>query len=253
MKTRSNETGSLTFTESSDALCLGTDALLLAAFLKRDVRGSAVELGAGSGAISLIAAKRGRFKKIKAVEIQPELAELCQKNVVENGLSDVIETVCADLRELNAATCIGARAVFANPPYMRIESGKTSPSAARRASRHEVFGGINEFCACAGKLLKTGGRFYTVYRPDRLESLMSALREHGFSPKRMTFVASDTEHEPSIVLTEAVKDAGEALFITPTLFLSNGGEATADARYIYENGAFPEKFVLKNNGDRCSI
>ncbi len=245
MKTRVNETGSLNITESGEALCLGTDALLLAAYMRKNTRGIAAELGAGSGAISLISAKRGKFKRIKAIEIQPELADMCKKNVADNGLSDIVETVCADVRKISAADLIGTSVVFANPPYMKSDSGKSSPSVARQASRHEVFGGIDEFCACAGKVLKTGGRFYTVYRPDRLESLMIALYKYGFSPKRMTFVASDTEHEPSVVLTEAVKDAGESLFITPALFLSNGGQATDDARYIYENGAFPEKFILK--------
>lgn len=245
MKTRVNETGKLTLTESGEALCLGTDALLLAAYIKKDLRAVALELGAGSGAVSMLVAKRGKLKKIKAVEIQPELAEMCERNAVENGLSDVVCAVCGDVRALNAADFIGTNTVFANPPYMKNDCGRISPSAARQASRHEVFGGIDEFCACAGKILKTGGRFYTVYRPDRLESLICSLSKYGFTPKRMTFVASDTEHEPSVVLTEAVKDAGESLFVTPVLYLTENGRTTDDAAYIYENGAFPERFVSK--------
>lgn len=245
METRVNEMGKLSLTESGDALCLGTDAVLLSAYIKKNASASALELGAGSGAISLLVAKRGNFKKIKAVEIQPELAEICRKNAFENGFSDIIETVCEDVRRINPAEYSGISVVFANPPYMKNDSGKVSPSAARQASRHEVFGGIKEFCACAGKILKTGGRFYTVYRPDRLESLICALAEYGFTPKRMTFVSSDAEHEPSVVLTEAVKDAKESLFITPPLFLTKDGSPTGDAEYIYENGAFPEKFILR--------
>lgn len=245
METRVNEMGSLTLTESQSALCIGTDAVLLAAYMKRNAAVNAVELGAGSGAISLLVAKREKFKKITAVEIQPELAEICKKNAKENSLSDTVQTVCADVRSLNAAEYTATGVVFANPPYMKNDAGRVSPSSARQASRHEVFGGIKEFCACAGKLLKTGGRFYTVYRPDRLESLIISLAECGFTPKRMTFVSSDRHHEPSVVLTEAVKDAKESLFITPPLFLTKDGKATAEAEYIYENGEFPEGFITR--------
>ena len=245
METRMNEMGRLTLTESRDALCLGTDALLLAAYIKKNASANAVELGAGSGAISLLVAKRGKFKKITAVEIQPELAELCQKNVSDNGLFDTVNTVCADVRSLKNAEYAGTGVVFANPPYMKNDAGKVSPSNFRQASRHEVFGGVKEFCACAGKLLKTGGRFYVVYRPDRLESLIVSLAEFGFTPKRMTFVSSDEYHEPSVVLTEAVKDAKESLFITPPLFLTKDGKTSEEAEYIYANGEFPERFITR--------
>ena len=245
METRVNEMGKLNLTESLDALCIGTDAMLLAAYIKKNATANAVELGAGSGAISLLVAKREKFRKITAVEIQPELAEICKNNAEGNGFSDTVQTVCADVRSLNAAEYTATGVVFANPPYMKNDAGRVSPSSARQASRHEVFGGIREFCACAGKILKTGGRFYTVYRPDRLESLMTSLAEYGFTPKRMTFVSSDEYHEPSVVLTEAVKDGGESLFITPPLFLTKDGKTTAEAEYIYENGEFPERFITR--------
>ena len=245
METRVNEMGKLSLTESRDALCIGTDAVLLAAYIKKNASVSAVELGAGSGAISLLVAKREKFKRITAVEIQSELAEICKNNADANGLSEAVQTVCADIRSINAAQYTATGVVFANPPYMKNDAGKLSPSSARQASRHEVFGGIKEFCACAGKLLKTGGRFYTVYRPDRLESLIVSLAEYGFTPKRMTFVSSDGYHEPSVVLTEAVKDGGESLFITPPLFLTKDGKATEEAEYIYENGEFPERFITR--------
>ncbi len=245
METRVNEMGRLSLTESRDALCIGTDAVLLAAYVRKNATAKAVELGAGSGAISLLVAKREKFKKITAVEIQPELAEICKSNAEKNGLSDTVQTVCADVRDLNAAEYTATGVVFANPPYMKNDTGRVSPSASRQASRHEVFGGIKDFCACAGKLLKTGGRFYVVYRPDRLESLVVSLAECGFTPKRMTFVSSDEYHEPSVVLAEAVKDAKESLFITPPLFLTKDGRPTEEAEYIYENGEFPERFITR--------
>ena len=87
--------------------------------------------------------------------------------------------------------------------------------------------------------MKYGGVFYTVYRPDRLESLFDALKRTGFSPKRMLFVHDHPDAAPSMVLTEAKKGAAEGLAILPPLFLHTvkGDIALSPrAKRIYDTG-----------------
>jgi hypothetical protein len=54
----------LKLVESTDTIRLGTDALLLSAYVKRQSKDTALEIGAGSGIISLLLTRRGCFKKI---------------------------------------------------------------------------------------------------------------------------------------------------------------------------------------------
>lgn len=227
-------------------LAFGTDAFLLSAFLRPAARERAVELGCGGGIISLLAAKRGRFSHVFALELQPEIAALARRNVTLNTLDDLITVKETDVREITADTLGGeVGVVFANPPYMRTDSGHASPHAAKQTARHETDGGIMEFAAAAARLLKFGGVFYTVYRPDRLSSLFSALEQNGFSPKRMIFVHDHKDAPPAMVLTEAKKGAAEGLSLLPPLFLhdtdENGKPAkalSAQAQHIYDNGCF---------------
>lgn len=243
METKNTEIDGIKITESKSTQLFGTDALMLSAYIRRNPSALAAELGAGSGAISVILAERGAFKQIKAVEIQEELCRICKDNVEKNGLSDKVIPICADVRELSPSRLSGVSVIFANPPYMRVGDGKESPEMSKQMARHEVFGGVREFVSLAGKALKTGGRLYIVYRPDRLESLMKALDESGFAVKRMTFVAADQNHEPSSVLIEALRGGKESLYLTPCLFLTDGnGRETDDARCVYQNGIFPKKF-----------
>ncbi len=235
---------SLSLTEAANALRLGTDALLLSAYIKKQSKDTAAEFGAGSGAISLMLSRRSCFKKIYAFEIQTELYELLKSNVSDNGFGEIIEPVNADIRKINPSDYQKVSVVFSNPPYMKTDSGKCSPHLQKQASRHEVFGGVEQFCATAAKILKTGGRLYLVYRPDRLETMMSSLKSCGFAPKRMTFVHSDITHSPSCVLCEAVLDGGEQLKITKPLILYCGENQTADCKHIYENGIFPDDFFI---------
>ncbi len=228
--------------QSEDSLKLSTDALLLSAYMRRQSKDTAVEFGAGNGVISLLAAGRTCFKKIHAVEVQNELFEIMKTNVLSNGFEDIITPVCADVREVNPELFKGASVIFCNPPYMKTDSGKASKSTSRQIARHEVFGGVADFISAAAKILKTGGKIYIVYRPDRLQTLMSAFAENGFSPKRMTFVHASKDHSPSSVICEAALGGGEQLKITRPLFLNENGCESADCIFIYKNGVFPEEF-----------
>jgi phospholipid N-methyltransferase len=58
-----------------------------------DYRGQILELGPGSGALTLRLAARCPGARILACEINPTLAQLCRSNVAEAGLSDRVEVV----------------------------------------------------------------------------------------------------------------------------------------------------------------
>ena len=232
----------LTLIQKKSGLTFGTDAYLLAAFLRPSRRAKAVEFGAGTGIISLLAATKEKVGHVVAVELQPEYAELTARNVRLNGLSDKIDVLERDVRTLTPSALGGeVEVVFANPPYMRTDSGFASPSEQKQTARHETEGGIADFAAAAGRCLKYGGLFYAVYRPDRLESLFAALKDARLAPKRMVFVHDHPKAAPSMVLLEAKKGASEGLVILPPLLLHDrvGDTAlSARAQEIYDNGSF---------------
>ena len=65
----------LSLIQNTEGLTFGTDALLLAAYIGRGYK-SGIELGGGTGIISMLLATRGKIEKISCVEIQEEYAEL---------------------------------------------------------------------------------------------------------------------------------------------------------------------------------
>ena len=205
----------LTLIRKVGGLTFGTDAYLLAAYMRPQSRARAVELGTGTGVIPLLCASAGRFAHIDALELQPEFAELAVRNVALNHLEDRISVHCADVREITAETLGGeADVVFSNPPYMRTDSGKRNEWNGKYLARHEAAGGIADFCEAARRLLKHGGKFYCVWRPDRLSELMSALA--------------------SMLLLMAKKGGAHGLKITPPLLLHPTGGDTAGARPLTE-------------------
>lgn len=228
--------------QKKNGLTFGTDAFLLASFIKTQKNSVAVELGGGTGIISLLCASREKFKTIYCAEIQKDFADIIKRNTEINGLGDSIISLCGDIRELKSSS-IGCEVdvVFSNPPYMKVDSGKRNEHDEKFIARHEVCGDISDFCACAKRLLKHGGIFYCVWRPDRLIDLICAMRENSLEPKEMCFVHANTKSEPSIVLIKAKKGAASSVKILEPLFLNednNPKALTERAKKIYEECNF---------------
>ncbi len=229
-----------------NGLTFGTDAYLLAAYMPKRPRAIAVELGGGTGIISFLMLAAGKCAKVTAIEIQSEFCDLMQRNAELNCLADRFSVLHADVRSI-PMEAESADVVFSNPPYMKADSGKRNEFDEKFIARHEVYGGIDDFCAAASRLLKYGGNFYCVYRPDRLMDLLASLRAYHLEPKKMTFVHADTNTAPSIVLIEAKKGAAPSLRLTKPLFLHSEESKkekvrplTDDAASIYETCSFGE-------------
>lgn len=230
------------------SLDFGTDAYLLSAYMRKNVKTPTAELGCGNGVISLLCASRGKTSHITAFEIQPSLSALAAKNVEFNGLGEKVSIVNADIKSLDAKYNGTFGAVIANPPYLKIGSGKSNDDASAAVCRREVCGGIADFARCASKLLHHGGCFSCVYRPDRIAELLYSLRQASLEPKRLTLVYPTTEHVPCLVLCEAKKGGADGVFVTkPLIIYSSPSDMTvdgysADMKYIYENGDFDDCF-----------
>lgn len=244
----------ITLIQKKDGLTFGTDAFMLSAFVRADKNALCVDLGSGTGILPLLLCKRDKIACAVGVEVQADFADLIDRNAAINGLSDRLTALHTDVRDLTqvrlgaALGCEQGRCadiVVANPPYMRVGAGRRNEADAKYVARHEVCGGIGDFCAAAARVLRFGGGFYVVYRPDRLSELMAALNEQKLEPKRMTFVHADAESEPSMVLIEARAGGNASLTVTPPLILhevKSRGQShrplTEAAQRVYDGMSF---------------
>ncbi len=233
---------SLSLIQKTDGLTFGTDALLLAGYVSGKFS-CGLEIGGGSGIISMLLLAREKAGMIHSVEVQPDYAELIARNAEYNGLSGRLIPVCADIRDYRCDCEFDL--VFSNPPYMKSTSGKQNEKDSKCIARHEIHGDINELTLAGVKQLKYGGSFYAVYRPDRLCDIISAMRDASVEPKRMTFVHADEKKEPSMVLIEAKRGGKSGINVTRPLLIyrdSSHKEYGDDMNYIMETGNFPSDF-----------
>ena len=194
--------------QSSSEYRFTTDAVLLANFVSNMQGKTCVEFGAGSGVISLLLAKKKHPKRIVAIEIQPQLAEMMQRSVALNDLQDVIEVVCADLKDAR----LYARdvdVVVCNPPYRRVGSGEMQLSQNLAICRHEIKATLNDVIESAAKILNNRGSFYLVHQAERLAEIVTLCAQHNVAVKEILPVCPSPDKQPNLVLIRGVK-AGEA-------------------------------------------
>ncbi len=196
------------------------DALLLENFISANRLNNGIELGAGSGIISILLAKRVPNAKIISVELQKALAERAKRNVLLNNVEEQVEVLSSDIKELRDMYPANSfDFAFSNPPFRKPKTGRMSMYEERAVARHEIEITLPELLKTASYLLKHTGKLYLIYHPFRLAELISHLREVRLEPKRMRFVHSKAGEEAKMVLVEAVMGSGIWLKVDPPLYL----------------------------------
>jgi len=79
------------------------DSILLADFCRIKPKDLVLEPGAGTGVISLLLAKKHPRAFFTAVEVQPQLIDLCERNITDNSLEGRTTVIVQDLRRLQNA------------------------------------------------------------------------------------------------------------------------------------------------------
>ncbi len=198
--------GPYTYRQSERCFPLGQDSLLLAGFATLRKGDRVWDLGCGAGALLLLLAARAEALSLTGVELSGPDSELARENLAWNGLTGTIHT--GDIRALELPAG-AASLVVCNPPYFRPGSG--APGGTARMGEAD----LPDWCAAAGRLLKNGGRFALVHRPERLAELFACLTARGIQPKRLQLVQHGADTPPSAVLVEGVRQGRPGLEILP--------------------------------------
>ncbi len=230
------------------------DAVLLSAFVDTPRLKKIADLGAGSGIIGLLLAKKYAASEITLIELQESLVKLAEKNVALNGLERNVRVVHQDIKTLKFGREETLKAkveerksspeekimlhsfdlVVSNPPFRKTKTGLISPSDERAMARHEIHLPVASLMKAALSLLKHHGRLCIIHLPERLAEIMDAMRAHYLEPKRLRFVHSNESSEAKMVLIEAVKEGKTGLKVERPLYMyKDDGSYTDEVRAIY--------------------
>ena len=209
--------GKLRIIQSRRGYRFSVDALLLAEFVLIKDEDFVIDLGAGSGIISLFLAVNRKVGFIVGIELQKELASQAQRNVALNELERKIAIIQGDLRHLPLARGF-ADVVVCNPPYRQQRSGRINPDESKAIARHEIAASLDAILAAAKALLKRGGRLTLIYPANRLTEIFTKMRKEGLEPKRLQIIFPDSASYAKLALIEGRLQGRSGLKILPPIF-----------------------------------
>ena len=224
----------VTLTWSGAQFRPSTDSMALADFAAPAKNARVCDLGCGCGALSLLLLAARPDFCVTGVELQPEAAAVARENAVQDALAGRFTVIEGDLRDPALLRAGSFDCAVSNPPYYPLASGYAAQDPALRAARTEEHCSLSELCRAAARLLRTGGRFFLVHKPERLADLICCLRETALEPKRLRFVRHRADSAANLVLLEAVRGGSPGLRLAPDCILyAPDGALTPDARRIY--------------------
>jgi tRNA1Val (adenine37-N6)-methyltransferase len=221
--------------QNPDLFCFGMDAVLLSGFVTVKAGDEVTDLCTGTGIIPLLLSAKTKGKHFTGIEIQTRMADMAERSVKLNSLENKIRIVCGDIRNADDLPEKESQdTVTCNPLYMAGKRGIRNPDETKAVARHEIKCTMSDAVKAGACLLKPGGRYAVVHRPNRLIELIGILKENGLEPKRIRFVHPFADREANMVLLEAVKGGGSFLITEPPVIVFEApGKYTREIREVY--------------------
>jgi len=200
-----------------------------------------LELGTGSGVISLILARRwccGRWsaQRFRRIFMKWPSAML-------NWTVWRIRSAWFLWRQENwdLLKAQSFDTVVFNPPYRRMNSGRMNPDDQRAMARHEIKGTLDDFLKAAAYVLKESGRVFIIYPAAHMVELFDRMRTFHLEPKRVKIVYSHDDSRENSFLPKEGKRAGSTKVLPPLFYLWTNGRIFPSHDGYIQRSCWPER------------
>ena len=194
--------------DSRCAMKVGTDGILLGAWVSVEGAGRLLDIGTGSGLIALMAAQRcaaggDRRFHITGIDIDGGAAEQASDNFTASPWAEQLAARHISLAGFLAEGHEGEfDLVVSNPPYY-ITGKSIIPSGAQRsAARRDADLTLDDILQASAMLLAPEGRLALILPTAREADLLEACDKAGMRVTRLCNVSTTPKKAPSRILAE---------------------------------------------------
>lgn len=220
----------LTLTLCNGAFPLSTDSMLLSYFVRLPKQASVLDLGSGCGTLGLLLCSKDANCRITGVELDANAHQEALENIRRNRLTSRMESICADLRSVSDRFSAGSfSCCVSNPPY--FSEGAASRSLPN--ARQELSCTPEDLFRCGSSLLKFGGDFFLVHKPERLAELIATAAKYNLEAKRLCLVRHKEGSPVNLILLQLRKGAKPGLQWEEIILHHADGSPTSLYQEIY--------------------
>lgn len=187
--------------QSSSVFRVGTDAVLLGALSNVISAKQILEVGTGTGIISLMLAQRNPNVNILAIDINSEAVNISQNNFSNSPFSDRIKSQLQDFKNLETDEKFDL--IISNPPYFEINNSEKDILARQRLELD-----FSDLIQKASQLLSDAGLFSVIIPIDsEKEFTRICLSDNLFLQRKIIIKGIQNAEPKRVVLEYSLKES----------------------------------------------
>lgn len=197
-----------TIEQAAAPMPVTTDACIFGALADMDDCREILDIGSGTGLLSLMLAQRYAGARITAVEIQKSSFEETQFNFGNSPWAERLHAVCANILEFVPAVIPDG--MICNPPF--FEGQLTSADGAKKMARHTTelsFESLIRFCK---NYLAPEGKLSLLIPEKHRKMVEGILEKSGFFIRESTAILDQEGRKPHVYVILARRVKGNSVF-----------------------------------------
>lgn len=149
-----------------------------------------IDIGTGTGILSLMIAQKNPDCSIDAVEIDNNAYEQAIENIISSPWKENIRVVHADIKSFEPGKKYDT--IFSNPPF--YENELKAEDEKRNIAHHDGGLSFNELFEIIKQRLTPEGHFYLLLPYKRNEEIRNLFLEHQLELSQLIFVKQSVNH-----------------------------------------------------------
>lgn len=217
---------------------IGTDGVLLGAWVDITQKKNIIDIGTGTGVIALMIAQRSNDSHIVAVEIDNDAANQATENFKNSDWADRLTLYHGSIQSYAEQSEQSFDLIVSNPPF--FTGGTLSNSQDKASVRHTVKLPHGELLKSVRKLLSSDGRFAVILPDMEGYRFIEMARTYNMHVHRLAKVYPDANKKVERLMIEFGKSSPNTI-IEEDIYIR---EPLSEA-FTKEYRALTSEFYLK--------
>ena len=219
-----------TIQQDSDVFKVGTDGCLLGCLVELTNAPKILEVGTGTGVISLMLAQRFENVLIKAIDINLSAIALTSINFNKSPWASRLSAIPLSFLDLKETEDNSFDLIISNPPFFK--NSIKNANDAMSLARHESDLSLETFFKQSKKLLKTNGKIALILPFQRRSEFETLLNRYDLFEIRCISIKPKAEKNTNRFISEFGKFKSECTRETIVIYEANC-ELTSQAKDIF--------------------
>lgn len=198
--------------DSKCAMKVGTDAVILGAWVNVSAADTILDIGTGCGLIALMAAQRS-LARITAIDIDESATLQSKENFSVSPWHERIKTVHTAVQQFQPDNLFDL--IICNPPFFK--NALKTPYLQRNLARHNDTLSFGNLIYAVNRLLNEKGTFAFILPVDEAYEVISIASSHLLFLNRCCTVFSRDDKLPNRVIAEISRKESELKIETLTI------------------------------------